>query len=154
MTDLRLDPSKVTPQTFVHAVLEAMTLAEDQDPVKLRCPWVLALFSEAPPKPEMDGATLKRWRVRLICCGRDDGIMSFDTYEEAEAFRETYTSGPGVHTLGYSAPEHSSGHRRAAIISEAPREEPTPKKLHVMGDRKSTRLNSSHIQKSRMPSSA
>ena len=31
---------------------------------------------------------------------------------------------------------------------------PGPADLHALGDRKSTRLNSSHIQKSRMPSSA
>ena len=57
------------------------------------------------------------WIVRLTCCGRDDGTYTrATTYEEAASFRESYTSGAGVHPNGYSAPEHASGHRRSAVI--------------------------------------
>lgn len=55
------------------------------------------------------------WRLRLICCGRDEGSVRFQTSEEADAFRESYTSGPGVHPNGYSAHETETGHKRAAI---------------------------------------
>lgn len=53
--------------------------------------------------------------VRLICCGRDDGSVTFENYEAAEAFRESYLTGAGV-------AEHQlweTGHRRAAIIEQA-----------------------------------
>jgi len=63
----------------------------------------------------------KPWAVRLICCGRDDGVERFTTWEDANAFREAYTSGAAVHPQGYSASEHSPGHKRAGIIEhEAP----------------------------------
>lgn len=48
------------------------------------------------------------WTLRLICCGRDDGTECFDTWNEADAFRESYTTGPGV------GPD---GHDRAAILT-------------------------------------
>lgn len=51
------------------------------------------------------------WQVRLICCGREDGIQQFDTWDEAEQFREAYISGPGV------GPD---GHDRAAVITGTP----------------------------------
>lgn len=44
------------------------------------------------------------WVLRLICCGRDDGIEGYPTWEEAQAFRESYVGG-------------SSGHDRQAILS-------------------------------------
>ena len=56
------------------------------------------------------------WCVRLICCGRDDGTEHFPTWEEADAFRNSYASGPGVDPHGYSG-GHTGGHQRAAIIS-------------------------------------
>lgn len=56
--------------------------------------------------------TLRReWRLRLVCCGRDDGIETFDTWDAADDFREAYTSGPGVAPNG--------GHDRAAILERA-----------------------------------
>ena len=42
------------------------------------------------------------WRVRLICCGRDDGAVTFPTWEDAEDFRVSYVA--------------AEGHDRAAII--------------------------------------
>lgn len=51
--------------------------------------------------------------VQLICCGRDDGEFGPCTYEEAERFRASYTSGPGVNEDG-----SYGGHDRAAIIKE------------------------------------
>lgn len=50
---------------------------------------------------------MKPWELQLICCGRDDGTETFDTWEAADAFRESYTSGPGV---------GGSGHERAAVL--------------------------------------
>ena len=52
----------------------------------------------------------KPWRLALICCGRDDGVEWFATYEEADAFRESYTSGPGVDEPG--------GHDRSTILDK------------------------------------
>lgn len=54
-------------------------------------------------------ADTRRWRLRLICCGRDDGTEAFDTWNEADSFRESYTSGEGV---------GADGHDRAAVIEE------------------------------------
>lgn len=54
-------------------------------------------------------AEAKRWRLRLICCGHDDGTETFDTWDQADAFRESYTSGEGV---------GDGGHDRAAVIEE------------------------------------
>lgn len=60
------------------------------------------------------------WRVQLTCCGRDDGHMSFATWQEAEDFREAYTSGVGVHPNGYSASIHADGHKRSGVIVRSP----------------------------------
>ena len=67
---------------------------------------------------------LFNWRVRLTCCGRDEGVIQTHTWEEADALREGYTSGPGVHPQGYSAPPHSDGHRRSAVIEKISKEQP------------------------------
>ena len=56
------------------------------------------------------------WRVTMTCCGREAGTQEFDTWEAADAFRETYTSGPGVDPHGYSGTGHA-GHQRSAVIS-------------------------------------
>lgn len=61
---------------------------------------------------------MKPWRLRLICCGRDDGVVEFETWEAADAFRDSYTSGDGV--LNRNTPERG-GHDRAAIIGEVSR---------------------------------
>lgn len=58
----------------------------------------------------------KPWRLKLICCGRDDGTETFATREQADAFREAYTSGPSVDPHGYSA-AYPNGHQRAAILT-------------------------------------
>jgi hypothetical protein len=58
----------------------------------------------------------ERWRVRLICCGRDDGEYIADSWESADQFREVYTSGAGVNERGYSAHPSEYGHRRAGIV--------------------------------------
>ena len=48
---------------------------------------------------------MKEWKLRLICCGRDDGEWFFDTWEEADRFRDSYTN--------------AYGHDRAAILERA-----------------------------------
>jgi DNA repair exonuclease SbcCD ATPase subunit len=58
----------------------------------------------------------KRWRLDLTCCGRSNGVEYFETWEKADAFRESYTSGVAVAEHGYSAKEYEEGHRRAGII--------------------------------------
>lgn len=58
------------------------------------------------------------WTLKLICCGRDDGSVTFQTWEEADDFREAYTSGYAVDPHGYSG-TGTSGHQRAAILTEA-----------------------------------
>lgn len=50
------------------------------------------------------------WELQLICCGRDDGSEKFDTWETADAFRNSYTSGPGI---------AGDGHDRAAVLKVA-----------------------------------
>lgn len=55
-----------------------------------------------------------RFIVKLICCGRDDGVYGPVTWEDAEEFREEYCSGPAVadpHVVGCVG-----GHQRSAII--------------------------------------
>lgn len=59
----------------------------------------------------------QKWRLDYSCCGREDGFQIFNTHEEAEEHRESYTTGHAVHPSGYSAKEHEPGHRRCAIIS-------------------------------------
>ena len=56
------------------------------------------------------------WKVRLICCGRDDGTEQFSTWGEADAFRCSYTRGPGV---ADPTQPWRGGHDRAAIIERA-----------------------------------
>lgn len=58
-----------------------------------------------------DAPSGAKWRVRLVCCGREDGIEVFDTWEAANAFREDYTTGVGV----ARSPEHR-GHQRSAVM--------------------------------------
>ena len=58
------------------------------------------------------------WRIRLICCGHDDGAWYALTWEQAEKFRDSYTSGAAVNLHGYSAEGHEPGHKRAGIIEE------------------------------------
>lgn len=53
------------------------------------------------------------WRIDLICCGRDDGAMFTQTWEQADGFRESYCTGPGVSVGG------SHGHVRSAIVSRS-----------------------------------
>lgn len=65
----------------------------------------------------------QRWRVILACCGRDAGVYDADTWEAADAFRESYTSGPGVNEHGYSS--HGSGRQRSGVITKIG-EKPTP----------------------------
>ncbi len=60
-----------------------------------------------------------RWKLRMVCCGRDDGTMYFETWEEADSFRESYIKGQAVDPHGYSG--SGPGHQRAAVLS---REEP------------------------------
>ena len=67
---------------------------------------------------------VKMWLCRLVCCGRDDGVVECESWEQADAFREAYTSGVGVALHGYSAPLYESGHRRAVIVTQ---ELPQPK---------------------------
>ena len=61
---------------------------------------------------------VKMWLCRLVCCGRDDGVVECESWEQADAFREAYTSGVGVALHGYSAPAYESGHRRAVIVTQ------------------------------------
>ena len=48
------------------------------------------------------GEQRRAWRLRLICCGRSDGYWYTDTWEEADAIRNSYVT--------------AYGHDRAAII--------------------------------------
>lgn len=59
---------------------------------------------------------MSKYIVKLICCGRDDGTYEADTWEEADKFRESYTSGEAVAKHGYSDSEHN-GHKRVGIIT-------------------------------------
>ena len=51
--------------------------------------------------------------------GRDAGVERFATWDDADAFRESWTSGAGVHPQGYSAPPFAPGHKRSGVISKA-----------------------------------
>jgi hypothetical protein len=53
------------------------------------------------------------WRLRLICCGRDAGDLFRNTWQEADDFRNSYTSGAGV---GDPQRPWDGGHIRAGII--------------------------------------
>jgi hypothetical protein len=59
------------------------------------------------------GETARPWTLRLICCGRDAGTESFATWDEADAFRESYCTGPGVLDPGHP---QRGGHDRAAVL--------------------------------------
>ena len=74
---------------------------------------------DGPPAVETPGAT-GLFIVQLICCGRHDGEHGPVTWEQAEAFRESYCSGPGVADPPQHDNPHMSGHKRSAIIVAAP----------------------------------
>lgn len=76
-----------------------------------------AIHDALPDCPTCGG---KPFRLRFICCGREDGSQWFATTEDAEAFREPYTSGTAVAEHGYSAGPEEWGHRRAAILDHCP----------------------------------
>jgi hypothetical protein len=52
----------------------------------------LELGADAPT--QVAGEAPARWRVRLICCGKDDGAEIRATWEEADAFRQAYIVDP------------------------------------------------------------
>lgn len=54
------------------------------------------------------------WRIRLICCGHDDGDVFRDTWEQANEFRQDYTYGTGVRH--FNGRHWEPGHDRAGII--------------------------------------
>lgn len=58
-----------------------------------------------------------KWKALAICCGYREGEYEFATWAEADAFRESYISGPAVHPNGYSAGKYDPGHKRAVVIS-------------------------------------
>lgn len=64
------------------------------------------------------------WRLRLMCCGRDEGEQRFATGIEADGYRDGYISGPAVAEHGYSSHAGEPGHRRAAIKEYAPENSP------------------------------
>lgn len=83
------------------------------------------------PRATPSDANGESWEVRFICCGRDDGNTIVNSYAEADAIREAYTSGVGVNPHGYSeAHKHDGGHQRAAIVSRfstSPKEPSSPR---------------------------
>ncbi|MBK6639678.1 MAG: hypothetical protein IPG34_19960 [Rhodocyclaceae bacterium] len=56
------------------------------------------------------------WRVVLTCCGRDAGVYLAATWEEADAFRNSFTSGEAVAEHGYSADATDWRHQRSGVI--------------------------------------
>lgn len=82
----------------------------------------LALRDAPTPSEPPTGSTqgvpeARRFMLKLTCCGREADPPSRPmTWAEADAFRESYVSGPGV-----TSPERprENGHVRSAIIVEA-----------------------------------
>ena len=66
----------------------------------------------------------ERFICHMICCGLDDGYIAFATWNDADKFRESYTSGIAVAKHGYSAAPDESGHKRAVIVSQGTWSEP------------------------------
>lgn len=64
----------------------------------------------APPKGGKN-----RFEVQYICCGKEDGVQEYATWEDAHAAREAYL------TLN----AHES-HNRSAIIRDIPRNQQAP----------------------------
>ena len=60
----------------------------------------------------------------------------------------------GLSPARIDVPDRNQDHDRGEDDERGVKPERCPSSIQVEGDRKSTRLNSSHIQKSRMPSSA
>jgi len=59
------------------------------------------------------------WIVRTTCCEREDTPYVAASWAEADAFRESYTSGPGVDPHGYSG-DGQHGHQRSGVITFDP----------------------------------
>lgn len=57
------------------------------------------------------------WLVDLICCGYSIDRVYCTTWEEANEWRETFTSGVAVDSHGFSGTGHN-GHRRAGIVRQ------------------------------------
>ena len=123
---------------------------------------VLSMLSDLPQTsvlyeaPSRVGATLAE--LERLGCGRRKGVVARELTKQFEEFRRGTVS----ELAEYYAHEDLKGE---VVILLAGRDEPptdemqlaaVARDLRVQGyrDRKSTRLNSSHIQKSRMPSSA
>jgi hypothetical protein len=64
---------------------------------------------------------MPEFTLQLICCGRDDGRQTFGTWEDAQDFRESYTTRGAVCEKGYGCGQLKcgNGHHRAAIIQRA-----------------------------------
>jgi hypothetical protein len=76
-------------------------------------PALAALLAEGTTRED---ETDRAWRIVFTCCGREDGSAFAKTWEEANALRDSYVNGIGVHPNGYSAPTHEPGHRRSGVI--------------------------------------
>ena len=88
------------------------------------------------------------WRQMVLCgrCGTDLSVVmqvAARAWELREAARQLWCEG--------TQPAEAVHLARVACQLQAT---PQARQLLALADRKSTRLNSSHIQKSRMPSSA
>lgn len=72
--------------------------------------WVEEGAAEAEAQADMPDAA-KMWRVRMICCGTDDGVRDFDSWETADRFRNAYTGDGNMGSLALK-----EGHKRTGII--------------------------------------
>ena len=93
--------------------------------------------------------------VDLVKKGRALGVQVIEVYEGySQDYRELDWSNPGnFHRNQILRQAWKNGTNLAELYAPL-RPGPNDRDILLPGDRKSTRLNSSHIQKSRMPSSA
>jgi protein gp37 len=106
--------SKPLPNVWLGVSVESQRWADVRVPLLLDTPAAVRWVSA---EPLLGPVTLPcRWRVALSCCGDDDGEYVASSWDEADRFRESYTSGPGVNDHGYSGTT-SYEHRRAGVLS-------------------------------------
>ena len=118
---------------------------------RLDLPFALEVASEAPPK----GASVEDWAHRaryaafaraLASTGSAKGATGHTLDDQAESVLVALLRGGGITALAGIDPVSGPFIRPLLAVTRA--------EVEAFADRKSTRLNSSHVSESRMPSSA
>ena len=92
--------------------------------------------------------------IPIVCAGLGVSMLHAGDFSSYRGMQFGMNLSTAAKQAGTSPTEARIVHPRPAVIQEIDWQPQPPVLADPVKDRKSTRLNSSHIQKSRMPSSA